>query len=93
MRKGIDAWGFPVPGYIPPPAHIPRWTSKAKHSRFLDGLRRLCNEVGNSPQTHESIAQAGDVSENYVRLIERRALRKMAERLTKAFHPTKSIPA
>ena len=92
---GIDRWGFPLSEsalrarekYLRKleaaqrlPGHGP---GSARYERMLVGLRALCARQGvGQTFSHREIARETGVSHMLVKLVERRALRKMRSRFT-----------
>ena len=86
---GIDAWGFPIRGYVAPAAQ-PRVPKKGPgsvgHDRVLAGLRALGEiQAPGETFTRDQIAAACFCTEHNIRNIERRALAKMRDILGPAF--------
>ena len=81
----IDAWGFPIRGYVAPPAtvHVPqRGKGSLGYNRVLEGLRSLARrQAPGETFTHDAIATECGCSEHNIREIEKRAKKKLRGRL------------
>lgn len=98
-NRGLDRWGFPLPGWVPPPPKPPRRTQLGPGSfsdeRLLPALRRLCAEARHGQRhTRSEIAAACGVDKEVIRAIERAALRRCRALLRKhRIRDTSSLPS
>lgn len=76
---GIDAWGFPIPNYVVPPVRektAQRGPESDAGRKLIEGLRALSAERVR-PHSLQEIAEACGCTEANIRIIERRAMRKL----------------
>lgn len=80
--RGLDRWGFPAARSGPPVSATPTHRFDHKVQPFLEGLRRMCkDQKPGQTFTRDEIAAQCEVTPDAIRFHEKRALRKMRERL------------
>lgn len=94
MKKtipGVDPWGFPIPNWTPVPLPEKKPYTGARGQptppgQLVGGLRKLCEKAKPGyKHTYEEIADACGVDKEWIRQIERRALRKLRVKLGPAY--------